>query len=35
MVGNRSVVRLVNDAAPLLAFFAGPGPAPEVPGPQG
>jgi hypothetical protein len=25
----------VNDAAPLLAFFAGTGPAPEVPGPQG
>lgn len=35
MVGNRSVVRLVNDAAPLLAFFAGTGPAPEVPGAQG
>lgn len=33
MVGNRSVVRLENEAAPLLAFFAGTGPAPAPAGP--
>jgi hypothetical protein len=32
MVGNRSVVRLENEAAPLLAFFAGTGPAPAPAG---
>lgn len=30
MIGGRSVVRLTNDAAPLLAYFAGTGPAPAT-----
>lgn len=31
MIDGRSVVRLTNDAAPLLAYFAGTGPAPPAP----
>lgn len=32
MIQGRSVVRLTNESAPLLAYFAGTGPAPAVPG---
>ena len=32
MVEGRAVVRLTNDAAPLLAYFAGTGPPPAAPG---